>query len=77
MLIIIGWWCYQSIFDWHPSDWWHPFRIDSLGTVVLQIALAAVILKLLNNWYAGKIAPGPLTDRDNGWYNKNLEEEEL
>lgn len=77
LFIIIGWWCYQSIFDWHPEDWWHPFRIDSLGTIILQIGLALIALKLLNNWYACKIAPGPLTDLEHGLYNKKLEEEVL
>jgi len=48
LVVVVGWWLYQSI-TWHPEDWWNPLLPDSLGTVVVQIGIALIILYLANN----------------------------
>ncbi len=36
------WWIVQSI-SWYPTTWWHPFKIYSVGTALLQWAVALAI----------------------------------
>ncbi|MBB6217195.1 NSS family neurotransmitter:Na+ symporter [Anaerosolibacter carboniphilus] len=55
--IVVGWWFYQAI-TWHPDNWWNPFIVDSLGTVVAQVLLTGIIFYLANGrlaeWIQGK-----------------------
>jgi NSS family neurotransmitter:Na+ symporter len=43
-VLMIGWWFFQSV-QWNPTTWWQPFRMYSLGTVLLQWAIV-----LLAGW---------------------------
>jgi len=54
LVIVVGWWLQQSI-AWHPTDWWNPMLVDSLGTVVVQLAIAVVIFIAINNKLADNI----------------------
>ncbi|MDD4781351.1 MAG: sodium-dependent transporter [Tissierellia bacterium] len=55
LVIVVGWWLLQSI-QWHPTEWWNPMIVDSLGTVVVQLAIAIIIFILVNDKLAGKIS---------------------
>ncbi len=54
LTIVIGWWFYQAT-TWNPTNWWNPFIVDSLGTVILQVAVTGLVFFLANNWLANKI----------------------
>jgi len=54
LVIVVGWWLWQSV-TWYPDNWWNPMLTESLGTVVLQLMLAAVVFIGLNNVLADKI----------------------
>lgn len=45
--ILIGWYFYQSILA-AGSDWWNPFRIYSVGTIIFQWGIALIVFLLLN-----------------------------
>lgn len=46
-VIMFIWWCILSV-GWNP-DWWNPFGIYSLGTLVLQLGGMGLVFFLLNN----------------------------
>ena len=41
------WWCILSV-GWNP-DWWNPFGVYSLGTLILQLGGVGLVLYLFNN----------------------------
>ncbi len=51
-LIMTGWWFYQAI-SWDRKEWWHPFKMNSAGTILLQWAILLVLVLLLNKKLAG------------------------
>jgi len=53
---IVGWWIMQSI-SWHPENWWNPFVVDNVGTLVAQVAISFAIFYFLNEKIAKKILP--------------------
>ena len=63
-LIIFSWWVYQSVVD-HPDTWWNPLETFSTGTMVVQWLALFVVVYLLNDVLARKVAAGPMT-RDRG-----------
>jgi NSS family neurotransmitter:Na+ symporter len=46
---LLGWWFWQTIAG-DPEGWWAPFKTYSLGTVLLQWAIALVVLVAAGNW---------------------------
>jgi len=46
---LLGWWFWQTIAS-DPEGWWAPFKTYSLGTVLLQWAIALVVLVAAGNW---------------------------
>lgn len=56
-IILIGWYFYQSITKLDP-DWWNPFRVFSVGTLLLQWGLACLIFIALNKWLVKKTLGG-------------------
>lgn len=56
-IVITGWWLWQAI-TWYPEDWWNPFEVFSVGTIILQFAIVALIALLTNNWFAKRIKEG-------------------
>ena len=46
---LLGWWFWQTIAG-DPEGWWAPFKTYSLGTVLLQWAIAVVVLIAAGNW---------------------------
>lgn len=62
---VFGWFIFLSITD-PTQTWWNPFQTFSVGTMVIQWAIVAVVLLILNNVIARKVAPGPLTSIEQG-----------
>ncbi len=54
VVLVIGWWLKQSI-EWYPNTWWNPIEELSFGTIALQIIIAIIICKLVNNKVANSI----------------------
>ena len=48
LLVLLGWWLYQSITVVDPDGWWNPFRSTSFGTAVGQWGLALGVFFFLN-----------------------------
>ncbi|WP_169710428.1 sodium-dependent transporter [Natranaerobius trueperi] len=62
--VLFGWWVYQSI-GWYPETWWHPFKVESTGTMFFQWGIVAIIMYLLNDLLAENLVKGPLTKKAN------------
>jgi NSS family neurotransmitter:Na+ symporter len=54
-LALMIWWFYQSVVNYDPEGWWHPFHTYSLGTTLLQWGLLIALLLLLNRWWAARV----------------------
>ena len=52
--VMFGWWMYQAVTVYDPEAWWHPIRMYSVGTCVLQWGVVLIVLRLFND----KIAAG-------------------
>ncbi len=52
-LIMLGWWFSQSI-SWDPDGWWNPLGTFTVGTVVVQWAVALGAFIALNRWLVGR-----------------------
>jgi len=52
-LILLAWYFYQSIVHF-DTDWWNPFRIYSLGTILFQWGLALILFITINKWMVKK-----------------------
>jgi len=48
-LVLLGWWFWKTVAG-DPEEWWMPFKTYSLGTVLLQWAIALVVLIAVSNW---------------------------
>ncbi len=48
-LVMIGWWFQQSV-SWDPEGWWNPLGTFTVGTCVLQWAVALAAFVALNRW---------------------------
>jgi NSS family neurotransmitter:Na+ symporter len=55
--IITGWWIWQAT-TWYPDNWWNPFEVFSVGTIILQFIILIVVALLTNNWLAAKVGKG-------------------
>lgn len=47
VLALIGWWFWVAI-QADPDFWWHPLRMESVGTCLFQWGLVIIIFLLLN-----------------------------
>lgn len=54
-VVLMVWWLWQAR-GWDPDGWLNPFRPESVGTVLLQVGVAIVLLLLLNRWLARRLA---------------------
>ncbi len=54
---VTGWWVMQAI-SWYPGNWWAPFEVFSVGTIIFQFAILLILAFLTNDWLAGKIGKG-------------------
>lgn len=64
-VVFLGWWCYQSI-TWYPDNWWDPTEVFSLGTIIVQVAFALIVVRALNGWFNKKIkSPSDVDYNDN------------
>ncbi|GAB3288129.1 sodium-dependent transporter [Parasphingorhabdus pacifica] len=59
--VLLGWWIYQSIFQFAPDSWWNPFETSSLATLLMQWALALCVVLALNSFLVRKVAAGPMS----------------
>ena len=48
-VILMVWWLWEAR-GWDPEGWLHPFRSETVGTVLLQWLVALTLLFLLNRW---------------------------
>ena len=48
LVVLLGWWLYQSITVADPDGWWNPLRPNSFGTAVCQWGVALTIFYLVN-----------------------------
>ena len=62
-LVLLGWWLYQAR-GWDPKGWLNPFRVENVGTIVLQWGVVLVGLWLANRWLARRTNPTPPTAED-------------
>jgi len=60
-VVLMLWWFWESR-GWDPKGWLDPFRPESVGTVLVQWAVALTILLLLNRWL-GRGAARPSDER--------------
>lgn len=59
-LILIGWYFYQS-FTQHDTEWWNPFHMYSVGTIIFQWGVAFITFIVLNKRMVNKtLSPTPL-----------------
>ena len=47
-VVMFGWWMYQAVAVLDPDGWWHPIRMYSVGTCLLQWGVALVLLRSFN-----------------------------
>jgi NSS family neurotransmitter:Na+ symporter len=52
---MIAWWFYQSATVFDPDGWWRLTSTSSVGTVVIQISVLAVILYFTNSLWVRRI----------------------
>jgi NSS family neurotransmitter:Na+ symporter len=45
---MFGWWMYQVVTIFDPDGWWNPVRTFSIGTCVVQWAVAMLLLRAFN-----------------------------
>jgi NSS family neurotransmitter:Na+ symporter len=50
-VVLMIWWLWQAR-GWDPDGWLDPFSATSVGTVLLQVAIALVAVVALNGWLA-------------------------
>jgi NSS family neurotransmitter:Na+ symporter len=48
-VILMVWWLWEAR-SWDPEGWLHPFRAETVGTVLLQWVIALTLLFFLNRW---------------------------
>ena len=48
IIIMIVWWSVQAV-SWYPDNWYNPFLESSLGTVIFQGGVMAILLIFFNN----------------------------
>ena len=53
-LSMFAWWMYQSANYYDPSQWWNPIRVNSVGTCLLQWAIAGIVLRLVGRELGAK-----------------------
>lgn len=52
---MIVWWFYQSATVFDPEGWWRLMSESSVGTAVIQLAVLAVILMILNRAWVRRV----------------------
>ncbi len=50
-------WFWQAT-TWYPDNWWKPFEIFSVGTILMQWVLLFLLVIVTNNWLAKKVGKG-------------------
>ncbi|HEK86584.1 MAG TPA: hypothetical protein ENO29_09570 [Candidatus Aminicenantes bacterium] len=62
-LAMTGWWFYQAI-GWDKKAWWHPFKVNSMGTIFSQWVLLFLAVVLLNKRLARWIKNPVIEDEE-------------
>jgi len=60
-VVLMGWWLWQAR-GWDAEGWLDPFSATSVGTVLMQVAIALVALVALNRWLASGARTTDLTE---------------
>ncbi len=58
---LMVWWLYEAR-GWDVEGWLDPLRSSSVGTVLLQWAVALIVLLILNRWLADRSTDGDRTE---------------
>lgn len=58
-VIILGWWIKQAI-SWYPDNWWAPFELYSVGTIIVQFVFVIIFSLLTQKYFAKKIGKGAM-----------------
>lgn len=61
-IVMFAWWCVLSV-SWNP-DWYNPFGLYSLATLVMQLGIAGVILAIFNKRIAESAGPCVFDGKD-------------
>jgi len=56
-VILMIWWLWEAR-GWNPESWLNPFLPESVGTVLLQWAIALVALLALQRWLGRRPTAG-------------------
>ena len=59
LLVLLGWWLYQSITVRDPEGWWNPLRPNSFGTAVCQWGVAILVFLSLNSFLSRQQKESP------------------
>ncbi|MCP5470392.1 MAG: sodium-dependent transporter [Chlamydiales bacterium] len=51
-IILLGWYFYRGITD--IQNWWDPFTVFSLGTILFQWGIGLICFLLLNRWMSAR-----------------------
>jgi NSS family neurotransmitter:Na+ symporter len=46
--LMFGWWVYQAVMVYDPEGWWNPTHVFSIGTCLVQWAIALTLLLAFN-----------------------------
>ncbi|MBF8984450.1 sodium-dependent transporter [Lutibacter sp. B2] len=56
-VFITGWWIWQAI-SWDPENWWKPFEVYSVGTILFQFVIIIFFGLITNNIFTRAIGKG-------------------
>lgn len=62
-ILLIGWYFYKSFLQ-NKADWWNPFNVYSVGTILFQWGIALITFILLNGWLVKKTRGIDLKNQD-------------
>lgn len=69
-VLIVGWWTAQAI-SWYPENWWDPFEVFSVGTILLQFVILFAISIFSQKYFNKNIVPGQLVYDPSSEKSKN------
>lgn len=55
VILLLGWWMYQSVTTFEPLSWYNPFRVYSVATCLMQWGAILLIVILFNKKLASLI----------------------
>ena len=63
-VILMGWWLWKAK-GWDPEGWLDPLGTFSVGTVLVQVTAAVIVMLALNGWLGRRFtATKPAADEE-------------